>query len=95
MAEQLRADPRGPGSIIVPSAALPGTENLVIFGERTQIPYSWEPISSVDIPACVIAERSQPPLAIATLVRFVGDPHPALDAWREGRSFRFPDLHRA
>jgi RES domain len=94
LAERMRADPRGPESIIVPSAALPGTENLVIFGERTQIPYSWEPISSIDIPACVIAERSQPPSAIASLVRYVGEPHPALEAWREGRSYRFPDLHR-
>ncbi len=92
LAERLRADPRGPESIIVPSAALPGTENVVIFGERVQIPYSWEPISSVDIPACVIAERSQPPTGLLPLVRFRGQSHPALEAHRKGRGYRFPDL---
>lgn len=92
LAERLRSDPRGPESIVVPSAALPGTDNLVILGERVQIPYSWEPISGVDIPACVIAERSQPPPGIASLVRYVGDPHPAFETWKSGRSYRFPDL---
>lgn len=95
LAERLRTDPHGPQSIIVPSAALPGTENLVIFGERTQIPYSWEPLSAVDIPACVIAERSQPPPAIVPLVRYRGEPHSAFEAWQAGRGYRFPDLHRS
>ncbi len=92
LAERLRSDPHGPESIVVPSAALPGTDNLVILGERVQIPYSWEPLSAVDIPACVIAERSQPPPGIASLVRYTGDPHPAFEAWRVGRSYHFPDL---
>lgn len=94
LANRLRADPRAPRTLIVPSAALPGTDNVVIFGERVQIPYSWAPISAVDIPACVIAERSQPPPKIPSLVRYRGEPHSAFDAWRAGRSYRFPDLAR-
>lgn len=94
LAERLRADPRASGTLIVPSAALPGTDNVVIFGERVQIPYSWEPISAVDIPACVIAERSQPPSRITSLVRYRGESHPAFEAWRAGRSYSFPDLAR-
>jgi RES domain-containing protein len=94
LAERLRADPRAPRTLIVPSAALPGTDNVVIFGERVQIPYSWQPISAVDIPACVIAERSQPPAGASSLVRYRGDSHPAFEAWRAGRSYRFRDLSR-
>lgn len=94
LAERLRAEPRAPRTLIVPSAALPGTDNVVIFGERVQIPYSWQPISAIDIPACVIAERSQPPAGVPSLVRYRGEPHPAFEAWRAGRSYRFPDLSR-
>jgi RES domain-containing protein len=92
LGERLRTDPGAPKAICVPSAALPGTENIVIFGERVQIPYSWSPISAIDIPACVIAERSEPPPGAVPLVRYVGDPHPGFDAWREGRAYRFVDL---
>ena len=92
LAERLRVDPGAPKAICVPNAALPGTENVVIFGERVQIPYSWSPVSGVDIPACVVAERSEPPPGIVDLVRYAGDPHPAFEAWREGRAYRFADL---
>jgi hypothetical protein len=92
LGERLRTDPGRPKAICVPSAALPGTENIVIFGERVQIPYSWSPISPVDIPACVIAERSQPPPGVVPLVRYAGDSHPAFEAWRQGRGYRFADL---
>lgn len=92
LGERLRTDPGGPKAICVPSAALPGTENIVIFGERVQIPYSWSPISAVDIPACVIAERSQPPPGVVSLVRYAGDAHPGFEAWRKGRVYRFADL---
>jgi RES domain-containing protein len=92
LGDRLRTDPGGAKAICVPSAALPGTENIVIFGERVQIPYSWSPISAIDIPACVVAERSEPPPGVVSLVRYAGDPHPGLEAWREGRTYRFVDL---
>ncbi len=92
LAERLRNDGRAPKVIIVPSAALPGTENLVIFGERVPIPYLWAPIDPGDLPACVIAERSRPPSEISPLVRHFGEPHRAFEEWRAGRRYRFPDL---
>lgn len=92
LAEELRRDPQGPRMIVVPSAALPGTRNIVIFGERVAIPYSWTPLGPVDLPACVIAERSRPPVGIESRVNFLGEPHAELDAWRAGLPFRFPDL---
>jgi hypothetical protein len=92
LAERLRSDERAPKAIIVPSAALPGTENLVIFGERVPIPYLWVPIDPGDLPACVIAERSQPPSEISPLVRHFGESHRAFEEWKAGRRYHFPDL---
>jgi len=92
LAAKLRQGAGSPATIIVPSAALPGTRNVVIFGERVQIPYDWPPKSSIDLPACVVAERSQPPDGLERFVRHRGDEHLELEAWNEGRTYRFPDL---
>lgn len=92
LADRIRLDPSFPRTIIVPSAALPGTRNVVVFGERVRIPYGWKPIEDVDVPACVIAERSQPPDGIASLVRYEGEEHAELSAWRRGEPFRPPKL---
>jgi RES domain len=76
-------------SIVVPSAALPATRNVVLFGPRVAAPYLTEPVSTLDIPASITAERGRPLLALLDIVRFVGDPHPALEAWRQGVSLGF------
>jgi hypothetical protein len=76
--------------LIVPSAALPGTKNVVIFGERVRIPYGGNPIDEGDIPTSVLAERSQPPDGIAALVRYSGDDHAGLTEWRLGGSLPAP-----
>lgn len=92
LAERLRNDSALPKVLVVPSAALPGTRNLVIFGPRVQIPYEWEPIDYGDIPACAVTKASQPPEGLLEQVRFRGQPHAELDAWRAGRRFDFADL---
>lgn len=92
LADRLRADPMAPLAIEVPSAALPGTRNLVIFGERVRIPYSWEPIDDVDLPAAPIVEGGKPPVELLQAIRWPGDPHAEFEAWREGRRYSFDDL---
>jgi hypothetical protein len=77
-----------PGAI-VPSAALPGTRNLVLFGPRVAAPYLTRPVASIDIPASITADHGRPPLSLRALVRFRGDTHPALTAWRQGTGFQF------
>src|SRR5262249_55826927 len=64
-AEQLVGDDYGPcqelavtlrsqvEGVIVPSAALPGTRNVVLFGPRVAAPYLTRPVSSLDIPASI------------------------------------------
>jgi hypothetical protein len=88
LAVRLRAEIPG---AIVPSAALPGTRNVIIFGPRVAAPYLGEPVSSLDIPASITADGGRPLLSLLSIVRFVGDPHAALEARRQGKSFQFAE----
>lgn len=89
LADRLRA--AGVPGAIVPSAALPGTDNVVLFGERAAAPYLLEPLSRVDVPASLTADGGRPPLGVLDRVRRRGAPHPALEAWRAGEAFRFAE----
>jgi RES domain len=89
LADRLRAE-SVPGAI-VPSAALPGTDNVVLFGERAAAPYLVEPLSAVDVPASLTADGGRPPLGLLDRVRRHGAPHAALEAWRTGEPFRFTE----
>lgn len=80
-----------PKAIRVPSAALPGTTNLVLFGPKVAIPYLLEPIGLDDAPAALAAENAQPPPELLPLVRHFDDEHQELDAWRRGRPFEFSE----
>jgi len=81
---------QAPG-LIAPSAALPGTRNAILFGPRVASPYLTTPVSELDIPASITAEDGRPLVALLDLVRFRGDPHPALDASQRGAEFRFAE----
>ena len=89
LADRLRA--AGAPGAIVPSAALPGTENVVLFGERAAAPYPLEPLSRIDVPASLTADGGRPPRGLLERVRRRGEPHPALEAWRAGEPFRFAE----
>lgn len=86
-AERLRSDRAAAKVLQVPSAALPGTRNIVILGPRVGTAYSLEPVSSVDLPATLAAAGARPPAGILDLVRFRGEDHAELDAWRLGVPF--------
>jgi len=85
LADRLRG--HVPGAI-VPSAALPGTRNVILFGPKVAAPYLTDPISALDVPAGITAEGARPLTSLLATVRFVGDRHAALEAWLAGRSFR-------
>jgi hypothetical protein len=89
LADRLRAD--GAPGAVVPSAALPGTDNVVLFGERAAAPYLVEPLSAIDVPASLTADGGRPPLGLLDRVRRRGAPHAALEAWRAGEPFRFAE----
>lgn len=86
----LRLRTQIPGAI-VPSAALPGTRNAIIFGPRVAAPYLTQPVSTLDIPASITAEGGRPLLSLISMVRFVGEPHAGLEAWRDGTGFEFSE----
>jgi RES domain-containing protein len=87
--QELAAQLRGqvPG-IIAPSAALPGTRNVIVFGPRVAAPYLTTPVSAIDVPASITAKDARPLTSLLDVMRFIGDSHRALDAWQRGRAFR-------
>ena len=89
LADRLRV--AGVPGAIVPSAALPGTDNVVLFGERAAAPYLLEPLSDVDVPASLTADGGRPPLGVLERVRRRGTPHAGLEAFRAGEPFRFAE----
>jgi RES domain-containing protein len=82
---------RGAGtrSIIVPSAALPGTENLVVFEPAAVIDYHQEPIDPEDIPSALTGQDGRCPETLWDHVHFLaaGVAHPALQAYIDGADF--------
>jgi RES domain-containing protein len=87
LAERLRADPRNPKVLQVPSAALPGARNIVILGPRVAIPYSFEPLDELDTPVTLCAAGARPPRSLLDLVRFRGEDHAEYEAWQLGDTY--------
>lgn len=87
--DRLRADRSAPRVLRVPSAALPGTDNVVILEPRVGIPFSLDPLDSVDVPVTLAAAGARPPQALLAMVRQRGEKHAALEAWQCGVVYRF------
>lgn len=80
LADRIRAD--GAPGFIAPSAALPGTEVLVLFGPRLTFPYLLDPVDPEDqVPTAHAAEAT---IAAEVLpwVRWKGSSHWALEDWK-------------
>lgn len=93
-AAALRNDPTGPQAIIAPSAALPGTDNLILLGPRVLSPYLLDPIDPViDTPGAPTAIRGRAPLGVGALVHHRGSAvrHPGLVAWEAGDGFELAE----
>lgn len=72
----------GARGLVVPSAALPGTGNLVVFGVRVLHPYLWAPVTPEETRTGHLTDGARPPAEVAPLVRWFGDPHAGLGRWR-------------
>ena len=82
LADRLRA--AGHRGAVVPSAALPGTRNVVLFGGRVTSPWLAREVRPLEARASITGEHGT---ALATLVRvarFRGMPHP-------GAGFQFAE----
>jgi hypothetical protein len=69
----------GRAGMIVPSAALPGTRNVVVFGGRTATPYDLSRLGATEVSASITGEHGCALQALIELVRFRGEPHPGRD----------------
>jgi len=61
---------------IVPSAALPGTQNVVLFGGRVTVPWVHGAPRPFEVRASITGEHGSALLSLLKLVRFRGAPHP-------------------
>jgi hypothetical protein len=94
VAERL-AGRRLPSAVRVPSASLPGTENLIMFGGRKEVGYIGEPYDlTFETPTGLFAEATLVLPELIGLVHREGSdsPHPALQAWQLGTTYRLSDV---
>ena len=80
LADRLREG--GVEAIKVPSAALPGTDNLVLFGPRVADDYLGEPVEPEELPTGHLTDYAHPPQKLWPYVRWIGTLHSALVAWQ-------------
>lgn len=92
-ARRLWADRAAPRVLETPSAALPGARNIVILGERVAVPYAFEPVDSIDLPAGLAAAAGRPPKSLVDLVRYRGEAHPEFEAWKRGDRYELQEPH--
>jgi RES domain-containing protein len=74
LAEAMRES--GKAGMIVPSAALPGTRNVVVFGGRTAAPYDLSRLGATEVSASFTGEHGCALERLVERVRFRGEPHP-------------------
>jgi hypothetical protein len=72
----------GAQAMIVPSAALPGTHNLILFGVRLLHPYLGEPIGAEEIPTGHLTDGARSAAEVSAHVRWFGNPHPSAEQWK-------------
>jgi hypothetical protein len=73
--------------MIVPSAALPGTYNPILFGVRMLNPFFSQPLTPEEIPTCHLTDGARSPAEVVSNVRWFGAPHKALEQWKTTGSY--------
>ena len=74
----------GAGGVLSPSAALPGSTNLTLFGPRVEVQWAAHAGMASAIPAQRLV-KGHPPVGLTDRVRFFGEPHSALAQHLEAR----------
>jgi hypothetical protein len=91
LAEAFRSD--GTEAFTAPSAALPGTTNLIILEPRVLVSWNQEPIDDIDWPGAMTSQDGRCPEGLWSMVHYraTGTKHAGLDAWDRGESFEFEE----
>lgn len=87
-AEGLEIVAAGGRGVLAPSASLPGSRCLTLFGPRTEIAWRAEPRLAIQIPARHIF-RGEPGEGVVRDTRFFGDPHPEAETLGAARPRNF------
>lgn len=72
----------GARGVLAPSAALPGTTSLTLFGPRVEVAWATCAKLSTEVPVRRIGGKGAPPADLLDRVRQYGDPHPDLERFR-------------
>lgn len=93
LARRFRTDPNGPRALVVPSTALPGTQNLVLLDQYVAISYLAEPVAPEDLPTAMAAQDGRCPHGLWDLVHHHRSPrmHAGLEDWHHGDTFEFAE----
>ncbi|HTU95594.1 MAG TPA: RES family NAD+ phosphorylase [Solirubrobacteraceae bacterium] len=94
LADTLRSS--GTRAFTAPSAALPGTTNLVVLEPRVLVSYNQVPLDELDWPGSVTAQDGRCPDGLWELVHYraAAARHRGLEAWERGETlpFREPEV---
>lgn len=85
LADEVRAS--GSSAMVVPSAALPGTHNLILFGVRVLHPFLWQPLAPEEISTGHLSDGARVAAEVASRVRWFGSEHSALEQWKATGSY--------
>lgn len=72
----------GTHAMVVPSAALPGTHNLILFGVRLLTAFLRVPLIAEEIPTGHLTDGARPAAEVAAHVRWRDTPHRAVEQWK-------------
>lgn len=83
----------GPAAFTAPSAALPGTRNLVVLEPRVIGPWDLVPLDELDWPGALAAQDGRCPEGLWDLVHFrrTRARHPALRAYERDKPYVFDE----
>jgi RES domain len=91
LAQAFRAG--GPTAFTAPSAALPGTTNLIVLAPRVLVSWNQVPLDDVDWPGSMTAQDGRCPEGLWDQVHFRSDgtKHSGLEAWERGDIFEYDE----
>jgi hypothetical protein len=86
LADEVRGS--GASAVEVPSAALPGTHNLILFGVRVLHSFLSQPFApDEEIPTGHLTNGARVPAEVASRVRWFGSEHSAVERWKATGSY--------
>ncbi len=87
LAEAFRAG--GPAAFTAPSAALPGTVNLIVLEPRVWVAWNQVPLDDIDWPGTMTSQDGRCPEGLWDLVHYraSGTKHAGFEAWEQGETY--------